>query len=164
MNLKALQGVMDSQALPYRFPFSQFSFPTDLVFIVLAEGRKSAFFQTTITLPLRQSKNLSAESDSDLYKSPEEVVLPPADKILRFRRLLSAAKVGKVQVGEFTSEYIQNDFVRDRQNDKSITADDLITRMTVARLVALSLQEKEVNIDIWEKAKALDRRRKARAV
>jgi hypothetical protein len=45
MNLKALQDVINTQTLPYVFPFSQFSFPTDLGFIVLAEGRKSAFFQ-----------------------------------------------------------------------------------------------------------------------
>lgn len=45
MNLKALQDVISSQSLPYVFPFSQFSFPTDLSFIILAEGRKSAFFQ-----------------------------------------------------------------------------------------------------------------------
>jgi Mini-chromosome maintenance replisome factor len=45
MNLKALQDVMSSQSLPYIFPFSQFSFPTDLGFVILAEGKKSAFFQ-----------------------------------------------------------------------------------------------------------------------
>jgi hypothetical protein len=30
-------------------------------------------------------------------------------------------------------QYIQNDFVRERQDDKSVSADDLILRMTVAR-------------------------------
>jgi hypothetical protein len=44
MNLKALQDVMSTQSLPYVFPFSQFSFPTDLGFVILAEGSKSAFF------------------------------------------------------------------------------------------------------------------------
>ena len=51
MNLKVLQDVMTSQSLPYVFPFSQFSFPTDLGFIILAEGRKSAFFQVRAVLP-----------------------------------------------------------------------------------------------------------------
>jgi len=75
---------------------------------------------------------------------------------------VSIAKAGKVQVDETAAEYIQNDFVRERQDDKSITADDLILRMTIARLLALSLHEKEVNVKIWERAKALDGRRKAR--
>jgi len=162
MNLRALQNVIDSQSLPYLFPFSQFSFPTDLAFIVLAEGQKSAFFQTSITLPLRRSKN-SEGSDRDLYKSPGGVVLPPANKLVQYRKLVGAAKVRNVQVGEAASEYIQNDFVQERQNDKSVTADDLIMRMAIARLVALSLREKEINEDVWDRAKALDGQRKARA-
>lgn len=50
MNLKALQDVIDSQSLSYLFPFSQFSFPTDLGFVILAEGRKSAFFQVRLAV------------------------------------------------------------------------------------------------------------------
>jgi hypothetical protein len=34
----------------------------------------------------------------------------------------------------------------------------------IFRLMALSSHEKEVDVDIWERAKALDRRRKSRAV
>lgn len=91
-----------------------------------------------------------------------------------------AAKAGKVQVREAASEvsnlfqcmassddlalqYIQNDFVHERQDDKNVSTDDLIMRMTIARLLSLSLQESEMTIDVWERAKALDGRRKARA-
>jgi len=35
-------------------------------------------------------------------------------------------------------------------------------RMTIARLLALSLHEKEVSVEIWERAKALDGRRRAK--
>jgi hypothetical protein len=45
MNIRAVQEVMDAQTLEYSFPFSKFSFPTDIVTIVLCDGRKSAFFQ-----------------------------------------------------------------------------------------------------------------------
>lgn len=45
MNIKAIQDVITSQSLTYVFPFSSFSFPTDLGIVILAEGRKSAFFQ-----------------------------------------------------------------------------------------------------------------------
>lgn len=126
MNLKALQDVMSSQSLPYIFPFSQFSFPTDLGFVVLAEGKKSAFFQvrytpyppvllliwswyqpiflhqqTSITHPLQRPKR---KSEDDLYKLPGKIALPPAQKLAQFRKLLSAAKVAKVQVGDAASE------------------------------------------------------------
>jgi hypothetical protein len=45
LNVMAVQDVMASQTLPYKFPFSDFSFPTDISFIVLAEGSKSAFLK-----------------------------------------------------------------------------------------------------------------------
>ncbi|KAF8718540.1 hypothetical protein AX14_011788, partial [Amanita brunnescens Koide BX004] len=45
LNIRAVQEVLDSQSLQYIFPYSSFSFDTDLNFILLAEGRKSTFFQ-----------------------------------------------------------------------------------------------------------------------
>ncbi len=39
-----MQEMMSSQTLQYAFPFSLYSFETDVVFIVLSEGNKSAFF------------------------------------------------------------------------------------------------------------------------
>lgn len=50
MNVHALQELMSSQTLAYKFPFSQFSFPTDNSCIILSEGRKSAFFKASIGL------------------------------------------------------------------------------------------------------------------
>jgi hypothetical protein len=45
MNLRAIQQVMSSQTLEYGFPFSRFSFATEIIFIVLSEGKKDAFFK-----------------------------------------------------------------------------------------------------------------------
>jgi hypothetical protein len=53
--------------------------------------------------------------------------------------------------------------VKQRQADKSITSDDLIHQMTLAKLKTLSLHEEEVTIEIWEQMKELDARRKASA-
>lgn len=36
---------MANQTLDYVFPFSQFSFDTDIVFIILTAGKKSPFFK-----------------------------------------------------------------------------------------------------------------------
>jgi len=117
------------------------------------------FQQTSIKLSLRQP-----EGEIDLYKPVEKIALPPPKKLALFRVFVGAAKIGKIQLEEAASEYIQNDFVRERQDDKSLSADDLIIRMTIARLLALSLHEKEVTVDIWERAKAFDGRRKARVL
>jgi hypothetical protein len=45
LNVRAIQQVISSQTLAYKFPFSEFSFPTDIGFVILVQGTKSAFFQ-----------------------------------------------------------------------------------------------------------------------
>lgn len=53
-NLRALQEMMSSQTLEYVFPYSHFTFDAEAGFLVLSQGRKSAFFQV-------QSQTLSDE-------------------------------------------------------------------------------------------------------
>ncbi|KAJ3553347.1 hypothetical protein NM688_g3664 [Phlebia brevispora] len=163
-NIGVLQEVMTSQSLAYVFPFSRFSFPTDIECIILTEGKKSTFFKTDLSVPFRPNSN-SPEDVSRLYKGPDTISLPAPEKLAAFRSLIVGAQQGKVRVGKETSEgmqYIQQEFVRDRQQDQSVTSDDLIRRMTVAKLYALSLHEEELTVDTWERAKACDERRKAR--
>jgi hypothetical protein len=38
LNVRTIQQVINTQTLAYKFPFSGFSFPTDINFVVLAEG------------------------------------------------------------------------------------------------------------------------------
>ncbi|KAG1882914.1 putative alanine racemase-domain-containing protein [Suillus subluteus] len=160
MNIRAVQEVMDAQTLEYSFPFSKFTFPTDIVTIVLCDGRKSAFFQTGFTIPLETKPSLR----DNLYKPRDQIKIPDTAKLASYRSFLAAAKqcFGTVQVAEETSQHIQEDFVRQRQEDPSITADDLIHLMKVARLLAASMLEREVTVDIWETSKRLDASRRKR--
>ncbi|KIP01863.1 hypothetical protein PHLGIDRAFT_79981, partial [Phlebiopsis gigantea 11061_1 CR5-6] len=155
-NLRALQDVLSAQTLAYRFPFSQFAFPTDLRCIVLSEGAQSAFFRTDLSVALRPA------AGARLYKPAADVATPPPATLAAFRDLVVGAQTGKVHVGETTAEHVQQDFVRDRQQDAAVTSEDLIRRMTVAKLYALSLHAPELTVDIWERAKAFDERRRAR--
>ncbi|KIY43699.1 hypothetical protein FISHEDRAFT_53642 [Fistulina hepatica ATCC 64428] len=160
MNLRAVQEVMNSQELSYVFPFSTFSFDTDVAFLVLAEGRKSAFFQTSFSVALTRASELT--SSAALYKPASEISIPPADKLEAFRNLVGGAKIGNATVADGTAKIIEHDFVNDRRN-KGFTPDDLVSRMTVARLMALSLHETEVNADIWKRAKTFDDKRREKA-
>jgi hypothetical protein len=47
-NLKTMQEVINIQKLDYIFPYTNYSFDTDLDVIILTEGRKSAFFQVRL--------------------------------------------------------------------------------------------------------------------
>ncbi|KAI0710385.1 mini-chromosome maintenance replisome factor-domain-containing protein [Cerioporus squamosus] len=154
MNVRALQEVMDAQTLAYVFPFSQFSFPTDISCIILAEGRKSTFFRTELDIPLRTPTDPAAIAA--LYKPADQIKMPSREKLAAFRDLVVGARCGKVQVPEATSEYIQAQFVRERQGNRSVTADDLIRWMTVSKLYALSLHEATLSVETWQRAKALD--------
>ena len=102
MNVRAVQDIMDAQTLAYVFPYSQFTFSTDISCIVLSEGRKSTFFRTDLNVPLRASS--SPADVAALYKPADEVKLPPADRLAAFRDLIVGARSGKVQVPEATSE------------------------------------------------------------
>ncbi|KAI6167199.1 mini-chromosome maintenance replisome factor-domain-containing protein [Pisolithus thermaeus] len=159
MNIRAIQEIMTSQTLHYTFPFSRFTFETDISAIVLVEGRKSTFFQTSLNVPLQSTV------DSNLYRSKEEVAWPSPGKLAIFRSFIKACKAttGKVKVSEAASKYIQEDFVRQRQEDKTTTPDDLIHLMRAARLLAASYLQEEVTIEVWEKTKELEAARKSRA-
>ncbi|KAF8185027.1 mini-chromosome maintenance replisome factor-domain-containing protein [Mycena galopus ATCC 62051] len=161
MNLRTLQETITNQTLEYVFPFSRFAFQTDIAFLILSEGRKSTFFQTHINVPLR----LDAGKSAELYKPAAQVTLPPG-ALAGFRNLVGSAKIGNVTVGDTVAEYIQEDFVKERKAAatpaEAISSDHLIHRMTVARLLALSMHQTAVSIDIWERAKALDAAREAR--
>ncbi|KAI0269853.1 mini-chromosome maintenance replisome factor-domain-containing protein [Gloeopeniophorella convolvens] len=156
LNVRAVQQAMSAQTIDYKFPFSDFSFPTDISFVTLAQGTKSALFQTDITLPFNPS------ASSDLYKSESDVKLPPADQLGAFRRLILGAKTGKIEVTEAVSEHIQNDFVEQRKANSAMSSEDLKQLITIARLIGLTMRESAVTVEIWEHAKELNKRRKAR--
>ncbi|KIO13168.1 hypothetical protein M404DRAFT_992747 [Pisolithus tinctorius Marx 270] len=158
MNIRAIQEIMDSQTLDYTFPFSRFTFETDISTVVLAEGRKSAFFQTSLNIPLQSN------SDSNLYRPGEKVAWPSSEKLKIFRSYIDACKAasGKVKVSEAVSKYIQESFVRQRQEDKTTTLNDLMHLMKAARLLAASHLQDEMTTEIWERMKELEAARKMR--
>ena len=171
-NLQAIQQVMSSQTLEYGFPFSRFSFATEINFIVISEGKKSAFFKVSsvcmwcfsrLTVLLKTDINVAvevAESRRDgLYKLKEDINYPSLEKLDAFRKLVGGSKSGaKLKVEEYMSlvrgstlasplsrltrpfsQHIENEFVQERKEDKAVTQDDLIMRITIAKSVNFSL-------------------------
>ncbi|KAJ4483818.1 hypothetical protein J3R30DRAFT_1838814 [Lentinula aciculospora] len=83
--------------------------------------------------------------------------------------------VGGIGVSNAAAELIQEEFVQERQNEAKgskssvetnnkiiTTPDDLIHRMLMAKLLALSMHEPEVSLEIWKQMKELEGRRLAR--
>ncbi|KAF9239601.1 putative alanine racemase-domain-containing protein [Melanogaster broomeanus] len=127
MNVRAIQDVMISQTLEYIFPFAcRFPFDTDISIIVVSEGRKSAFFQTSINVPLRCSS-----TNAILYKPKGR------KKLTVYRSYISACRAMSEKV-----QHIQEDF------------EDLIHLMKLARLLAASQLQHEVTIDVWNERRS----------
>lgn len=118
------------------------------------QNLKLSGLQTDVTVSLQQAS--SDDPSGKFYKPADAIKLPPPEKLLQFRQLIGGAKVGNVVVGEATGKvsfcisrsatnvrindqqkYIEEDFVRERSasTDKksSLTSDDLIRRMLIAR-------------------------------
>ncbi|TFK99027.1 hypothetical protein BDV98DRAFT_533420 [Pterulicium gracile] len=159
-NLAAVQKMMTSQALDYTFPFSSFTFETDVASVVLASGSKSAFFKTDTTIPL-----LPTTTTPDLYKPATEITLPDEETLASFRALVRGAKArtGGIGIGADVSKFIQDDFVQTRKEEPETKTEDLVRLMMMAKLMALSYGEKELTREMWERAKRVEREGRERA-
>jgi len=162
-NLRDVQEMINAQTLAYVFPYSRFAFNTDVAFVILSEGKKSAFFQTDVNIPLKPAES---SVNFDFYRDGDAVAHPSQQKLEMFRSLVGGAKIGNVSISEKTAEFVQEDFVKERKAasapSDALSSADLVHRMMLARLLALSLQETEISVSIWEKAKALETKRKTR--
>ncbi|KAJ4493768.1 mini-chromosome maintenance replisome factor-domain-containing protein [Lentinula edodes] len=138
-NLRALQEVIRNQTLEYVFPYSVYRFETDIGCIVCTEGKKSALVETHTTIPLRPADSLStSELQKRLYKLPDELNLPPIEKLEAWRKLIGGAiakqtihivnqspsssppppvPVGGIGVSDAAAELIQEEFVQERQTE-----------------------------------------------
>ncbi|KAF8906042.1 putative alanine racemase-domain-containing protein [Gymnopilus junonius] len=161
MNIRSTQEMMREQTLSYVFPFCNFQFETDVNFLVTTEGKRSTFFQTGVNVPFRPTS--SGDPRKTLYKPREAIVLPSPEKLSQFRRLVGGSKIGNVLLGEELGKHVEEDFIRERSSTNRevnsihiFSPDDLVKRMILARLVALSFHQAEVTIDNWERAKALE--------
>jgi len=156
-NLHAIQGVIDSQTLQYVFPFSRFTFETDINFIVLSETKKGTLFKTHFVVAM------DVPGNEKLYKPRDDIRMPAEEKLESFRRLVGGARcVGRLKVGDEMSKYIEDEFVRERKETSATTQNDLIMRLTLAKLLATALHREALTPDIWERAKKLDEDRKSR--
>ncbi|TKY85738.1 hypothetical protein EX895_005278 [Sporisorium graminicola] len=167
-NIKALSSVLESHKLPYAFPYSEFEFDTDLNAIILSQGK--SFLPFDIQCPLQPADD-AAELYSSTLPEVDETQLNEWRKALLQARSLATAK--SFEIPESVSEHIQQEFVRERKKDQEEAKDshggtsskadgalgqeDLLRRMAIVRLLALSHGEKSLSIDMWNKAVELDR-------
>ncbi|SJX62837.1 uncharacterized protein SRS1_13666 [Sporisorium reilianum f. sp. reilianum] len=167
-NIKALSSVLESHKLPYAFPYSEFEFDTDLNTVILSQGK--SFLPFDIQCPLQPVEE-GADLYADTLAQVDEAQLAGWRKALLHARSLATARA--FEIPESVSEHIQQEFVRERRQEQeeakdshggtgskaegSLGQEDLLRRMALVRLLALSHGEKSLSIDMWSKAVELDK-------
>ncbi|GAA5833275.1 hypothetical protein JCM11251_005191 [Rhodosporidiobolus azoricus] len=151
-NLRHLATTIAQQKLSYEFPYSSFELETDLNFILLSEGK--AIVPAECVVYVKPCTNATSAP-----------VRPAKEKLDAFRSFISNAKHSSFSIPEDMSSVIQADFVERRQasqGGEGMSQDDLLFRMTAARLMALSHGETSLNKEAWLRTAELDDRRKER--
>ncbi|GAA5900559.1 uncharacterized protein JCM6883_002882 [Sporobolomyces salmoneus] len=157
-NLRSLSTTISQQKLVYEFPFSSFELETDLGFIVASEGKSIVPTDCTVFVePKRRMTPIEKGRNSD------------EEELRRFRTFIQKVKYEEFSIPPEMSDVIQADFVSRRQASHSgggtsgaMTQEDLLFRMTVSRLMALSHGKKQLDEESWMKTAELDERRKER--
>ncbi|PWN40966.1 hypothetical protein IE81DRAFT_325055 [Ceraceosorus guamensis] len=151
-NVRELANLLSTRKLSYAFPFSSFDFETDLPFIVLSAGK--SMLPVDVQVPLR-SKNIVAA----------QAVQPTSSQLASWRTFLARARHVDLSIPESVAEQIQAEFVQARKEGQEGVREgqeDLLRRMAVARLVAISRGQRELSFDAWKQAVALDEERRSR--
>lgn len=160
-NLAALQSVISTQTLSYVFPYSSFSFPVDFSFLSLTKGRKSAFLTTDVVVPLKGAKS-GDELARELYKGEDEVHLPPKATLEKFRSYISSCRTTTVMLDDDVGKFIEDEFVRTRQdNSDAVSSDDLVRRMSIAKLLSASMMQPKLTKETWKLAVTMDEKAKS---
>ncbi|PWY99761.1 hypothetical protein BCV70DRAFT_206752 [Testicularia cyperi] len=177
-NIRALSFVLESHKLPYAFPYSEFEFDTDLNAVILSQGK--SFLPFDIQCPLQAQ---SSDVQNGLYSpsSSAQSTAVPEDKLAQWRRSLLEARSLKTaqtfQIPESVSEHIQKEFVEDRRRQQAASSaavaeshggggksdaasgqEDLLRRMALVRLLAISRAQSSLTVETWNAAVELDTR------
>lgn len=173
-NIRSLSTVLQTQKLPYTFPFSTHEMDTHLSCIITSQGK--SFLPIDVQIPW-QGKSNDIFGCADLEPST-------ATRLQNIRNYLSnvqqlAGSSSQFSISDEISEKIQDDFVTIRKENQSATSattndtqtplitimdtqEDLARIIQIARLICLTNGQKELQWNDWQEAKRLERERLVR--
>lgn len=151
-NVRQLASLLSTHKLAYSFPFSSFEFDTDLPFIVLSSGK--SLLPVDVQVPLRPTGSANSSK-------------PSSAQLSTWRTFLARARCAELDIPADVAEAIQSEFVKARKEGHDGVREgqeDLLRRMAVARLLALSKGLPKLDMDTWYDAVKLDEERRLRVV
>ena len=146
-NLAAINHVISWQKLQYEFGFYKTDFLTNVIILVLSEGKSLLQADCRVLI---SSKGPPLSFEKVLQNFDDNLI----DSV---RKYIGLAHVIKYEISPDVQKYIENDFVEMRQADTNgITVEKFHSLLCLARLMAISHGRKLLSKDDWIRTKQLE--------
>ena len=154
-NVTALENVILWQKLEYDFKFYKAEFTTNLLVLILSEGKSLLPSDCHVVLRPREA----SESVERILSS-----ISPAT-MERIRAFLGLARLAEYSLTSEMQKVLQDEFVKSRQqNHSNMTAEDFHLLLLLSRLMSLSHGQNTLTSEMWAHVKQMELERRARLV
>lgn len=154
-NVKALENVISRQKLEYDFSYNKLEFKTNLLVMILSEGK--SLLPSDCHLVLRPCS--PPENAQRVLNSIS------ADTMQQMRAFLGMARLAEYSLSPEMQRVLQDDFVKSRQqNQNNMTAEDFHLLLLLSRLMSLSCGQSSLTPELWSRVKQMEAERRARLV
>ncbi|XP_011494485.1 PREDICTED: mini-chromosome maintenance complex-binding protein [Ceratosolen solmsi marchali] len=157
-NYGAMTDLTKFQKLAYDFKFYNMNYETDIPVLILSDVKSFIPCETQIML--------KPDPDSiNMYPRILEAAtqyLKDEGRLNNIRQYVNTLKKVKFEISDETTNIIQDDFVKLRQNDEKFSADNLHLLMVLSRLMSLSYGFKTLTPEMWKRSLEMEMERKNR--
>lgn len=152
-NVTALGNVISWQKLEYDFNYYKAEFTTNLLVLILSEGKSLLPADCHVVLKHHEAS-----------KPVERVLSSISPAIIEhMRAFLGVARLAEYSLSSEMQEILQDDFVKSRQQDHNkMTAEDFHLLLLLSRLMALSHGQNTLTSEMWSHVKQMEAERRAR--
>lgn len=158
LNYEAISNLIKFQKLTYDFKFYTMEYDTDIPVLILSNVK--SFIPCVMQVPLKTDPE--TEKDYLQVVKAAKQYLKDENRLNNIRQYLELLRRTDFKLGEDITDVIQEDFVRLRQSDKTVDADNLHSLMVFARLMALTQGENSLTLDCWKQTFAMENERVSR--
>ncbi|KAL2339470.1 hypothetical protein Fmac_007410 [Flemingia macrophylla] len=147
-NARLLRNLMELQKVEYDFKYYKMDMATNVQLLVLSEG-KSNILPADAVVPFEPSTTNFSEAAT-------------TEALEAWRWYLATVRHLSHSIEPEMQKVVENDLVAARQDDRSLSSQDLSRLVTMGRLLSLSYGETSLSLEHWQMVKELERLRRER--
>ena len=159
LNYNCLKHLMTFQSMEVDFQFYKLPIHCNIPILVLSEEKSLLPCDTTI--PLQPTEEERPLGGSSVFAQAMASLC--VDDLAELRFYLCSIQMLEYSIPSDVSDYLQQEFVQQRQKDpQSANADSFHRSLTLSRLMTQSYGEKELSVQHWRRIGAMEEARKQR--